>query len=291
MPKDARRNCGPENTKSYSLFQDLNNTLPSNKPRRLDGRSTDQVRPLFMKTGVVSQAKGSAYLEVGKTKVICSVYGPREIARRKDFTLRGQVNCELRFAQYSCPIRRHPLSDSEALQYSQLLREALTPVVCLHKFPKSTVDVFVFVLENDGGVLAASITTAGLALADAGIDMYDVVIGCSVRQQGNICFVDPTFREESAPPPSDVDQSFGQMTIGFMPALQQVTALVQDGELDAASIILNMKALTGACHKIYPVIKDTLLADIKSKMKEMTTEECEDIDMCAVPPATQDDTV
>ena len=35
-----------------------------------------------MKTGVISQAKGSAYLEQGSTKVVCGVYGPREIPRR-----------------------------------------------------------------------------------------------------------------------------------------------------------------------------------------------------------------
>ncbi|XP_064482581.1 exosome complex component MTR3-like [Ornithodoros turicata] len=284
MSKDSRRICGPEGTRSYAPFQVINNKLPCNKPRRLDGRSNDQIRPLFMKTGVVSQAKGSAYLEVGKTKVVCSVYGPREIARRKDFTLRGQVNCDLRFAPYSCHIRRLPTSDNEALQYSQLLRDALTPVVCLYKFPKATIDVFVYVIENDGGVLAASITTAGLALADAGIDMYDVVIGCSVRQQGNSCLVDPTFREEAAAAPSDSEQSFGQMTLGFMPALQQVAALVQNGELDAASIVLNMKTLISSCHKIYPVVRDTLLSEIKSKMEDLLTEESDkDADMHPLP--------
>ena len=35
-----------------------------------------------MKTGVISQAKGSAYLEQGSTKVVCGVYGQREIPRR-----------------------------------------------------------------------------------------------------------------------------------------------------------------------------------------------------------------
>lgn len=45
-----------------------------NKSERMDGRGVDQLRPVYMKTNVVSHALGSAYVEMGDTKVICSVY-------------------------------------------------------------------------------------------------------------------------------------------------------------------------------------------------------------------------
>lgn len=267
MPKDTRRNCGPENAKSYILFQKREYQLLQKSGQRQDGRQQEDIRPIFMKTGVVSQAKGSAYIEMGKTKIICAVYGPREIARRRDFTFKGQINCEFKFAQYSCPVRRQPVNDSEALQYSQLLEEALSSVVCLHKFPKSTVDIFVHVLENDGGALAGALTISGLALADAGIDMYDVVIGCGLRQQADICLIDPTLDEEmTLEADNKTDLSFGRITLGFMPALQQVAALVQEGDLDATSLVTDMKALIGACHQIYPLVQDVLLKDIEEKM-------------------------
>ncbi|CAN8003289.1 unnamed protein product [Ixodes pacificus] len=282
MPKDSRRNCGPEGTRSYVLFQDRQYKLIQKSGRRQDGRRPEDVRPIFMKTSVVSQAKGSAYIEMGNTKIICSVYGPREIARRRDFTFKGQINCEFQFAQYSCPVRRQAMNDTEARQYSQLLEEALAPVVCLHKFPKSTVDVFVFVIENDGGALAGAITTAGLALADAGIDMYDMVIGCGLRQEGHTCLIDPTLDEETAPVEErNLELSFGRMTLGFMPALQQVAALVQDGDLDAASVVADMKALVSACHQIYPLVQDVLLKDIRdmagAENKEKSTDDDNEI--------------
>jgi hypothetical protein len=65
--------------------------------KRLDGRSADEFRPVCMpplailllsvvfdrlcaaavlKTGVISQAAGSAYIEMNQTKVICGVYVP-----------------------------------------------------------------------------------------------------------------------------------------------------------------------------------------------------------------------
>lgn len=48
------------------------------------------------------------------------------------------------------------------------------------KFPKSQIDVYVTVIEDDGGLLAACITAAGLALCHASIDVYDLVVGSSV---------------------------------------------------------------------------------------------------------------
>jgi len=51
--------------------------------------------------------------------------------------------------------------------------------VRLEAFPKSEVDVFVIVLQDAGAALAAAITAASLALADAAVEMYDLVTACS----------------------------------------------------------------------------------------------------------------
>lgn len=63
---------------------------------------------------------------------------------------------------------------------SALLQTALQSAVQLHTFPKAVVDVFCLVLESGGSDLAIAITAASLALADAGIQMYDLVSACSV---------------------------------------------------------------------------------------------------------------
>lgn len=40
---------------------------------------------IVLKLDVVSKAKGSAYIELGNTKVISSVYDPREIPKQNNF--------------------------------------------------------------------------------------------------------------------------------------------------------------------------------------------------------------
>ena len=49
-----------------------------------------------------------------------------------------------------------------------------------HTFPKANVDVYCLVMESGGSDTAVAITAASLALADAGIEMYDLVAACKV---------------------------------------------------------------------------------------------------------------
>lgn len=90
MPTDTKRVRGPEVSQSPSLFScDPAAVLPSKGPRA-DGRRRDQVdvRPVFVRCGLVSQAKGSAYLEAGNTKLMCCVYGPRETDRKDETNMK-----------------------------------------------------------------------------------------------------------------------------------------------------------------------------------------------------------
>ena len=53
--------------------------------------------------------------------------------------------------------------------------------VRLELFPKSTIDIFLTIVENDGieGCMAAGSIAASTALADAGIDIIGLVVSCS----------------------------------------------------------------------------------------------------------------
>lgn len=86
MPTDTKRVRGPDVSQSPSLFvSPAPGEVPPRGPRA-GGRQRDQVdlRPVFVRCGPVSQAKGSAYLEAGNTKLMCCVYGPRETERKDE---------------------------------------------------------------------------------------------------------------------------------------------------------------------------------------------------------------
>ena len=144
---------------------------------RADGRQMDQLRPLKIRTGVISCAAGSAMLELAQTKVVCSVYGPHATEGR-EYLDKGQLECSLRFASFARRARadkRHGMATAEEKTLSLELAAALFASVQLHLLPKSTIAVHVLVLHDDGGILPAAISCASLALADASIHLYGLV--------------------------------------------------------------------------------------------------------------------
>ena len=84
----------------------------------------------------MSKAQGSAYIEQGQTKAICAVYGPREIPRKSDFTMKGILNCTIERTPFSGSKRKAPGSrgDLEEDEMSKLLSEALEATVCMVSF-------------------------------------------------------------------------------------------------------------------------------------------------------------
>ncbi|XP_064597592.1 exosome complex component MTR3-like [Liolophura sinensis] len=277
MPGDSRRIAGPEETQNpYSFVKDKGDgeqfLLLNKEKLRADGRATDKVRPVFLKAGVISQAKGSAYIELDKTKAICAVYGPREVIKKEDFSMKGQLTCDFKFATFSCRYRRQHQQDNEEKDLSVLLLEALEPAVCLHKFPKAQLNIYLTVLENDGSVLPAAIMCASVAIADAGIEMYDLVTACSARISGKNILLDPSDAEEYRSQHTATEGlESGSLTLGILPSLNQVSALSSKGEIQFETIEKAIKQCTDCCHKLYPVMQECLVKAVKAKMSEKGT--------------------
>lgn len=164
---------------------------------------------------------------------------------------------DMRFAPFSCPERGSWIQGSEEKDLSLMLQESLRPAVCLHRYPRSQVEVNVMVLENSGAVLSHAITCASLALADAGIEMYDLVLGCSIRQDGASYMVDPTYLEENGCSSGGEDNQ-GRLTVAFLPSLNQISGLQSDGEMAEETLTAGVRTCIEGCYKLYPVIQQAL---------------------------------
>ncbi|XP_029991433.1 exosome complex component MTR3 [Sphaeramia orbicularis] len=265
MPTDTKRVRGPEVSQSPSVFQCKPAAALPSCGVRADGRQRDQldVRPVFVRCGLVSQAKGSAYIEAGNTKLMCCVYGPRETKRKDETDMKcGRLTADMRFAPFSCPERGSWIQSSQDKDFSLMLLESLQPAVCLHKYPRSQIEVNVMVLENSGSVLAHAITCASLALADAGIEMYDLVLGCSIRQDGASYVVDPTYVEENSCG-SASEENQGGLTVAFLPSLNQISGLQSDGEMTKESLTDGIRTCIEGCYKLYPVVQQALAKAVR----------------------------
>lgn len=88
-------------------------------------------------------------------------YGPRDTLRTREYNAKGKLQCELRLAAFACQKRVGPLPTSRERGLSDQLAEALRPAVCLDKYPKSLVDVYVTVVQDDGSCMLLGRGEAG----------------------------------------------------------------------------------------------------------------------------------
>lgn len=126
------------------------------------------------------------------------------------------------------------------------------------------------VLENDGSTLSAALTCASMALAEAGIEMFDVVIGCSLRQAGDVSLLDPTAGEEyNAADCKGINN--GSLTVALLPTLNQISGLVSSGEWEEQTSVEAIKACIEGCQKLYSVVQQCLTRSVKKRIPAPVT--------------------
>jgi exosome complex component RRP41 len=189
---------------------------------RLDGRAWDQLRPIKLEVGMLKNADGSAYIEWGKNKIMAAVYGPKEVhPKHQVLPDRALVRTRYHMAPFSVDERKNPAPSRREIEISKVIREALEPAVIVEDYPRTAIEVWVEVLQSDGGSRVAGITAASLALADAGINLRDLVVGCScgIIDGQVVADLDDTEDKEGS----------GDMPVAIMPNLDRVTLLQVDG--------------------------------------------------------------
>jgi len=185
--------------------------------KRLDGRGMGDLRPIKIDAHVLHDADGSAYLEWGKNKVICGVHGPRECIPKHDQSpYRSVVKCRYIMAPFSS-LEEHGRSgpNRRSTELSKVIREVFENVIIAESYPKTQIDIYIDVLQSDGGTRCASITGSFISVILAlekmredglikEIPVSDYVAAVSVGIIAGSPVLDLNYDEDSA---ADVDMN------------------------------------------------------------------------------------
>ena len=225
--------------------------LIDKKGLRLDGRKADELRPVKLEVGVIPNADGSAYIEHGKNKIVAAVYGPREV-HPKHLALQDRtvMRCRYHMAPFSVQERKSPAPSRREIELSKVIRESLEPAVFMEYYPRTMVNVFVEVLQADGGTRCASITAAALALADSGIPMKDLVVACAAGKVEDTVVLDLMDTEDKL--------GAADVPVALMPNLNAVTLLQMDGTLTHEEFEKAVNMAIEGCKQIYVMQKEAL---------------------------------
>jgi len=211
---------------------------------RTDGRRLDEMRPLRIEAGVLKNADGSAYVELGNNKVIAAVYGPKEVVPKHDaLPDRAVFRCRYTMLPFSVDERKPPQPSRREIELSKVIREALAPAIFLSDYPRTAIELYVNILQADGGTRTASIIAGSVALADAGISMKDLVVAIAVGKIGEVLVLDI----------NGIEDQFGDgdMPIAMMPNRGEITLLQADGIYTPQQIEEALNLAQKAFQKIY----------------------------------------
>jgi len=138
--------------------------------KRADSRAWDELRPVKITPGYQSFAEGSVLIELGRTRVLCSV----SIEDRVPPFLKGSGSGWVT-AEYSMLPRatatRTPRESTQgrvsgrSQEIQRLIGRSLRAAVDLHSIGERTLTIDCDVLQADGGTRTASITGAYVALS------------------------------------------------------------------------------------------------------------------------------
>lgn len=131
------------------------------------------------------------------------------------------------------------------------------------------VDIFVYVLENDGSVLSTAINAAGLALADAEIPVYDIITAVTVGIQGDQIFIDPTAAEETfclqgSGQGRDKETDHGVVMLAQLPVLEQIAEFWQHGALTLEKTLSMVDTIKPSSDILYADIQSILMDKLDS---------------------------
>jgi exosome complex component RRP41 len=224
---------------------------------RVDGRGPEEMREINMEVGNLKQPDGSAFVEIGNTRIVAAVEGPKELhPQHLQKADRAVLQAKYNMAPFSVDDRMNPKPSRRDKEISLVTKRALEPVVMLETFPKAGINVWVEVLEADASTRVTGITAAGLAMADAGLPLRGLVQACAVGKLEDTMVLDVAGEEDA----------YGKADIPVATIngdADDITLLQMDGDITVDDVRDGLELAEKGNQKLYEAQQEALREQVK----------------------------
>ena len=164
---------------------------------------------------------------------------------------RAIIKCRYHMMPFSTDTRKSPNLSRREIEISKVIREALQPAVIMEDYPRTAIEVYIEILQSDGGSRCAAINAASTALADAGINMRDLITACAAGKADGKIILDV----------DDVEDKTGEadMPLSILPNLGTITLFQLDGCLSEEEFKQALEMATNGCKKLYELQRNALM--------------------------------
>ncbi len=149
-----------------------------------EDRKVDELRPVVLHRGYTEMTPGSVLVEMGRTRVLCTVSIEQDVPPWMRGTGKGWVTAEYSMLPGSSRERvsRRSISGGRTKEIQRLIGRSLRAAVDEKAMGELMARIDCDVLQADGGTRTASITGAWVALADA----FDKLVADGVLEKSPI---------------------------------------------------------------------------------------------------------
>src|SRR5205809_3760330 len=214
---------------------------------RLDGRTFDEVRPIWIETGVLPRTHGSAVFTRGETQalVTCTLGTADDAQKIESFEGETWKSFML---HYNFP----PFSVGEVgfmrgpgrreVGHGALAERALTPLMPTEEQFPYTVRVVSDILESNGSSSMASVCGGSLAMMDAGVPLKQAVAGIAM----GLVMDEKTGKYAVLSDIAGAEDHYGDMDFKVAGTADGITALQMDIKVSGITTEVMTKALDQA---------------------------------------------
>ena len=214
---------------------------------RLDGRRPLELRHVAFSMSVSSKVNGSATCEMGCTKVIALVDGPKQLQQKDESS--GKINCSIFMTNFATAQHKdNPKRQIKLRDTAQVIKDVFENIVSLELYNKSQIDVHIIVLQNDGAYKAAAINATTLALVDAGISMKDLLLSSTAGFVQSKCCLDLLYAEEK--------QDKTSVIVAYVPTKRKLAHVsATSPKMSTISVSESISTAIKGCEELYGKMK------------------------------------
>ena len=210
---------------------------------RNDSRAPLELRPVKLSTGFIKHAEGSALIEVGETRVVCTVSVEEKVPQFLKGKGEGWITSEYGMLPRATTTRNQREASKGRLsgrtqEIQRLIGRSLRAVVDLKALGGRTLWIDCDVIQADGGTRTASITGSYVALVLAlrrlqeqkglaELPLTDFVAATSVGKLKGEIYLDLNYEEDSA---AEVDMNIVKTGRGQFVEIQGTAERAPFGE-------------------------------------------------------------